>query len=276
MMSESDPKISSCAPAHLTDDRCLDLLHGLLDDAEAQAIAAHVATCPPCERLLQVSAAERERVRSRAAAGIVPATTEARDVAAGAGATHSPTDIAPHVAPLWRRVLPWAIAASITIGAGVFAKSSFGPAARLPTAKPAAAWIELPRVGISNREFRANGADADVQRGLEAYERRDVETAIGLLRSAVTSGEMDTVRRVFLASVLALQNRDDSNTEARHLLADVALDDLPEPWRGEALWTQCVLLSRSGEAAAADTLARELAKRDDAVGARARSALATR
>jgi len=273
MMSESNPKSSSCANAHLTDDRCLDLLHGLLADAEVQAIAAHVATCPPCEGLLQASAAERERTRSRAS-GIRSPIAAVQGVGGGAGPT--PGGSGGGGTPRWRQALPWALAASIVVAAGIFASDSFAPSGRIPTAKPAAVWIELPRAGVSNREVRPSAADADVERGLAAYERHDVDAAIRILGSTTASGEMDIVRRVFLASALALGGRDDSIAAARQLLADIALDDLPEPWRGEALWTQCVVLFRSGEPTTADALLRELAKRDDAVGTRARSAVATR
>ncbi len=260
-------------PVHLDEDRCIDLLHGLLETPEVEAIASHVAQCVTCEALLRDCAAERERVRAQAA---VRRSTLGGD---GVGASPAPrgADIRKIHGSEWRVLVPWAIAASILLIAGRGALRMFGDShGNAATARITPGWIIAPHDGVANRDARSDSADVLVDRGLAAYEAHDVESAIRLLSAAKAEGEMDLVRIVFLASALTWKGDAESFAIADRLLASVAIDDLPDPWRGEALWTRAILLRQQNKASEADALLRALSSRTDGIGERARKTLDAR
>src|SRR5512140_1348993 len=49
---------------HLSEDRILDLLHGLLPGGERRDTIQHLERCPHCEQTMQLMVAERERLRA--------------------------------------------------------------------------------------------------------------------------------------------------------------------------------------------------------------------
>jgi hypothetical protein len=257
---------------HLDEDRCLDLLHGLLEGPEAEAIVAHVAACAACESLLRGRAGERERIRAQSTAyrpTLVVGTN-------GATPRDSGAPIRKIHASEWRVLVPWAIAASILLIAGRGTLRFFGNSHGNSAAQIAPAWIAVPHDGVANRDARSDSADALVDRGLAAYETHDFETAVRLLAAAKPDGEMDLVRVVFLASALTWKGDTESVATAERLLASVPIDDLPDPWRSEALWTRCVVLRHQNKGAEASTLLKALSSRTDAIGERARKALDAR
>ncbi len=57
-------------------------------------------------------------------------------------------------------------------------------------------------------------------------------------------------------------------------LRAVDLERVPEPWRGETQWSTAAAFAGAGDERAAESVWRGLATRNDAVGERARRALA--
>ena len=85
-----------------------------------------------------------------------------------------------------------------------------------------------------------------------------------------TSTALETVRKVYLGSALALSGE---HREAADILDGVSLDSLPEEWRGEAQWTLYVALDESGREARADSLLQALSQKAGEIGERARRTL---
>lgn len=135
-------------------------------------------------------------------------------------------------------------------------------------AVPALGWLPPAHDAVITREPTPVAEDAKMRAGLEAYERRDYETAARLLGRATAQGDMEIVRRLYWSSALAWKADYEAALGA---MQGLRLDPLPEPWRGEALWTQYVALGGTGKQTAADSLLRGLADRDDTIGERARA-----
>ena len=57
---------------HIDEHVCLDLLHGYLSPDEVERILSHVGSCPSCEGLLQVRAADQERLDATMVLGKSP------------------------------------------------------------------------------------------------------------------------------------------------------------------------------------------------------------
>jgi hypothetical protein len=154
----------------------------------------------------------------------------------------------------------WAAAAILVAGLGI---GYHGWRARQSARALTVAWMPAPEDRVIVRDAGPTGADAPVLAGLEAYERHDLETAIRLLGAARSTDEMEIVRRIYLASACVLTGDPKAGLRA---LEGLRLDTLPEPWRGEALWTRYVALRRTGQGAVAEALRRELAARGDVIG----------
>jgi hypothetical protein len=111
------------------------------------------------------------------------------------------------------------------------------------------------------------GEDDALARGLEAYAAGDVRTAIERLEAREVTGELETIRRIYLASALAWDER---YAEAAALLETVSPEELPDPWSSETRWTLYVALRGSGRAGAADSLLRVMADGEGEIAERAR------
>jgi hypothetical protein len=235
---------------HIDEDRCLDLLHDLLEPDTVEAIIAHLETCSACEELLRQRAGEREKIRARhplQSATVIVSMPPSRSRRS-----------------FW--LVP-AVAAALALGVGI-TTWSMREMRRSGQSVPAPGWLPPARDAVVTREPTAPPTDAMMQQGLDAYERRDYEAAARFLARATAEGEMEIVRRLYWSSALAWKA---DYKAALGVLRDVRLDPLPEPWRGEALWTRYVALQGTSQFAAADSLLRNLTSRDDAIGERARA-----
>ncbi len=238
---------------HLDEDLCLDLLHGLLDADARERALDHLAACPACDRLFQLRAAARERLRARPVpdAAALPGTAAAMPrgwrVVIGR--------------PVIQRLATGLVAASVAllllIGPGV---------RRAPLVQPLP-W--LPEIGhsIQARSSLAGAASVELSAGLDAYAAHDAGGAVRLLRRAQASGSLETVRKIYLGSALALEGRYEESVE---VLRDTATPDLPDPWGSEVRWTLFVALRSAGYTADADSLWRVLRGEPGEVGERAR------
>jgi hypothetical protein len=217
---------------HLDDARCADLVLGLPAPADAERDLAHAASCPACEARLRAHAAAHDRARA----------LPRRD------------------ARVLRPAVPWW---KSTRGAGLAAAAAVAVALGVPfvaqhAARHDGAFTWLP--AGSGVVQRATGSDPHLVAGLEAYARHDAEAAERELSAARATGSAEAARRVFLAS--AVLARGDAE-RAIGLLESVNFDqDLPEPWRGEALRTLAQAWRRAGRAGQADSLERALGARE--------------
>jgi len=220
--------------AHLDDARCADHVLGLLAAAEAERDLAHAAACPACEARLRAHAAAHDLARARERAGLA-----------------APRRVHRLRVPWWRSPAVLAAAAVLAVAAGVpwlleRSERNERPFAWLPAG-----------AGVVQR---AQGTDPHLVAGLEAYARRDAETAARELAAARASGSAEAARRVFLASAVL---RSGDHARAIELLESVNFEfDVPEPWRTEALHTLELAWRRAGRHAQAESLARELAARE--------------
>jgi len=217
---------------HLDDARCADLVLGLPEAAEAERDLAHAAECPACEARLRAHAAAHDRARALP----LPEAQVLRPAV-----------------PWWKRTRGGglAAAAALVLALGV-------PFLMQRAARREGAFTWLP--AGSGVVQRATGSDPRLIAGLEAYARHDAEAAERELSAAHASGSAESARRVFLAS--AVLARGDAE-RAIALLESVNFDqDLPEPWRSEALRTLALAWRRAGRAAQADSLEHVLGARE--------------
>jgi hypothetical protein len=238
---------------HLDEDLCLDLLHGLLDADARERALDHMAACPACDRLFQLRAAALERLRARPVpVAVAPSATTA---ALPGG---------------WRVILGRPVARGLAAGlvaASVALLLLLGPGVRRDPVVQPLPW--LPEIGrsIQARSPLAGAASAELSAGLEAYAAHDAGGAVRLLRRAKASGSLETVRRIYLGSALALDGRYEESVE---VLRDTATPDLPDPWGSEVRWTLFVALRSAGYTTAADSLWQVLRREPGEVGERAR------
>jgi hypothetical protein len=238
---------------HMDEDLCLDLLHGLLEpDAQERALD-HLAACPACDRLFQLRAAAWERLRAQPVpvAAAMPDTTAA--MRGGWRVVFGKTAV--------RRLATGLAAASVALLLLV------GPGLRRAPLVQPLPW--LPEIGrsIQARSPLAGAASAELAAGLEAYAAHDAGGAVRLLSSAQASGSLETVRKIYLGSALALEGRYEECVE---VLRDTATPDLPDPWGSEVRWTLFVALRSAGYTAGADSLWQVLRGDPGEVGERAR------
>jgi hypothetical protein len=217
---------------HLDDARCADLVLGLLDAEDAERDLAHAAACPACEARLRAHAAAHDRARAR------PRTN---------------AKVLRPAVPWWKSPRGAGLAAAAAVAVAVGAPLVAQRAARH---EGAFAWLPAGSGVVQ----RASAIDPHLVAGLEAYARHDAGTAERELAAARASGSAEAARRVFLAS--AVLSRGDAE-RAIGLLESVNFDqDLPEPWRTEALRTLALAWRRAGRAGQADSLVRELGARE--------------
>ena len=246
--------------AHLDDDLLLDLVNGLLPEAERQELLTHLRSCVPCGERLRVFAAAHQRARARAAEVLAAARTEPLavvqpiEVARRRAATRGP----------WRGWIA-AAAAFAVVSAVLLARNSFGPASLVPVA---AAPLPMPDASILTRNAAAAPMDPIVARGLAAFAHGDLADARRTLDSTTAVGAAEQVRRLFLGNA---ELRTGDARRAARTLRSVDASLVPEPWLGELQWSLAVALATSGEQVAADSLRQLLATRDDSIGARARA-----
>ena len=242
------PRCGRRCIGHADEDRLIDLYFGLLPQAAAREVLAHLRACAACEGRFRVLVREREELRGSAGPRLVESAI----------VLPPPADDAAR--PIERRGV---------IAAGIAAAAILALLVLLPLylAGPGPYWLPL------DREFmllRAGPLPAELARfgaGLEAYREHDAGRAAELLESAEVPESYTRLRDLFLASALAL---DDRQADALPVLERLRIHRLPMPWRARALWVSYTALRDAGRIEEASSLLDDLAARDDEIGALAR------
>lgn len=240
---------------HPSDEVLVDLAMQFTTSERGRVVMDHMKECPACEsRFLEIAAGwERAAVR-------VADLAQSSDV---------PGESA------WARIraafsLPTARWATAAVAAAVLALLLFprllSPPQRLTT---------LPALtpDVLQRATLPEAASRRMIEGIEAYGRGDYEVAIAALSDVQTSGPIDALRRVYLASALAWSGR---HEDAIATLENVPLDVVPNPWSVEAKWTLYVCLTETGQTEGAQVVLESLAEAPGEPGDRARALLKTK
>lgn len=279
--SSSIESESTGAGPHINGDLCRDLLGGYLLPAEREAVLTHIAGCQACERFFAERVLEREHLRAsvglrRHPSGKItverlPQTTEPAEPEEG-----------PLRVPQVERTSagrPWTnlrdrlrrpqhgLALGLAAAAAIILMILWPH----PQEIPGTVLLHWLPGGSSDLQIRATAEtteNEELSAGFDAYVERDLGQAISRLQSAEASGQLEILRRIYLASALAWTGK---HAEAVAVLRTVPADILPDPWGSEAQWTLFVALKESNQAAAADSLLRVLAGERGEIGERARS-----
>lgn len=287
---------------HTGEDLCRDLLNGFLSADEKDMALAHIAACSACERFFAERVAERERLlatralRTGQEGGIVVEKLQVDGVRAQAEEGPLVTELQEDLrksrgvvdeggrpvridggrgrgwAGIWASILAvfrrprYGFALGMTAAVVVllvilWPRQQEGPASSLR-------WIPTSSGGLQMRAAAEAAASDQLAEGFDAYSAHDVARAIELLQGTEASGQLETHRRVFLGSALAMNGE---YVEAVQVLTSVRARTLPDPWGSEARWTLYIALRESGQRVAADSLLRILASERGDVGDRARS-----
>jgi len=241
--------------AHVSEDRLIDLLGGLLDQAAEGETLAHLKTCEMCERHFRMLVSERETLRTKPA----PAVQGGHIVLP----EYSTPD---NVIQLRRRRRVRWISASAVAAAAVLA---FVIPYILRPATSGALKYWMPTSEETPVETPAGTEIESLQDALRAYENRD-ERAVEMLESApVPEGDMatDSIRRLYQASALVNEGR---GARALEVLNTFNANTLPEPWRARAGWVRYLALKQVGGLDAAQAMLDQLADTMGDVGEMAR------
>jgi len=185
---------------HATDDRLIDLAHGLLEPVESSACLAHLGRCAACEDRFRAIVGERARV---AAEHALPLATSRRRVFAAA-----------------------VVAALLTTAVLLGIRRDAEPGR-------VAYWLPIEREEAVLRSEAESDSGAEIGRGLVAYRSHDAALAVRLLAAARVPQDHEPLRDLYLASALELDGR---LAEAARVLDRLNVDTLPEPWRTQARW----------------------------------------
>ncbi len=263
-MTQSIGSKGSSAAQHLSEDECLDLLHGLLPEERTAPLLRHVRQCAVCEGLLKARAGERERFRAAAerflgALRARPRTAEETE--------ESPIPLLERVLAGFRRP---AVGLPVALGlAALTLAICLKPSSRSPsrTHSISPAWLPPVTEFIEWREGIGDGPSTALSEGLDAYARHDARRAADLLKNVPAAGRLEALRRVYLGSALALDGR---LAEAADVMAPILTDGLPEPWGSETRWALWVALTQLKRTESADSLLAILVRESGDVGDRAR------
>ena len=243
----------------LSEDRSLDLVNGMLGEAERAAILRHVASCAECEARLRAAAESHER---------------AHVLAKRHGVAPSATVLAPRFAPereararTFRQSLLLA-AAFVAIAGGALILSDLNR--RHPPTHGDRAALPAPDWSVMTRDFEGTRADDSLRAGIDAYVRGDFSASRRMLEDRPAQGGMEQMRRAYLGdALLRLGDRD----RAIELLTSVRLEAVPEPWRLATARALLAALEGAGRRDSADSLRRELSEYGPALETRERAPL---
>lgn len=258
------------SPIHLDGDMLLNLMFGLLSEAEEQPAFAHLEACPSCAQALQTLCARHERTRAGGAPRFV---RDGQLVRAGepAAAKMIAASFKRAVALLRRPTL--AIAGAVAVAILVVAvwprltPEVAGPPGRGPAG--GVGWLTTRDVGRQGGETGAEQM-TEFNAAIRAYESRDLPRALELLTTARVPENVDAYRRVLLGSTLALSGR---HAEASRVLLGAVEPELRDPLRLEAYQTLFATLLLSGRRATADSLLYALENHPGQLGGWARNLL---
>jgi hypothetical protein len=250
---------------HITEDDCLDLLHGLLNEKQRDAALEHLGTCATCEQMFARHAAHEERVRARGNLTVRPdgsVVTEPRSAAGSPAETRGQT----RVFPIRRYFRVAAVAAAAAAVILMFVL----PGTLQPPDTPELHSLPAPGEQIYLRSDPGTDTGDALQSGIDAYTSGELQLTVELLGGATASGQKENLRRIYLGSALA---RLGDFEAAVGTLEPVPFHTVPDPWAGEGRWTLYVAYAATGQASEAEALLIELSREPGAFGDRAREAL---
>jgi len=248
--------MSADRDVHLSDDRCLDLVHDLLPAEEAEHWLAHVRECPECEERLRRAGADLESMRVRLAEspGIAGRARDDRDA-------RGPK----RIEGTRRRRLRLVVL--IPAAAALLAVTYLAIRAPHPRGATEMRWIEVDPRMVTLRGGDSAAIDPRFQRGIDAYRRRAAAAATRLLAASRVGEGYDDLRRLYLASAWVAVGDDHTALETIRQLEPATL---PPPWRDEAAWVELQALEGLGRHAEADSLRGVLATHPGEIGDLAR------
>jgi hypothetical protein len=250
---------------HLDEALLLDLGAGALAGEELHAAALHARACPPCEARLRAWTGAIERLR---AAGVPVRGDDGRYVLPELPPGPETPASRGRVIPLFRGRRPVLLAATGIVAAAAAVALLVLPRAR--DVRPAEAyWIPPVSAGTVSRAAQPE-ADPSLAEGFRAYGEHRAEDAARRLAGARASGDLDLLRRLYLAG--ALYNSGNAAAAAETLRA-LDVETLPEPVKDEAEWLFALSLTASGRTGEAGSWFEKLAAREGAIGERARRRL---
>jgi hypothetical protein len=225
--------MSARQTSHPSDDRLIDLAVGLLPAQEATASLAHLGTCAACEQRFREIAGERARIAAEREPEVRARTRVWAGVAAAAAA---------------------AVLLSIALLPGPRHGVEAGPPPY---------WLPTDR---DEAVLRADGeaeSSTDLARALAVYRSRDARLAATLLSEAQVAESHERLRKLYLASALALAG---DAAQASTVLDDVDETAFPEPWRSQARWVGYTVACAVGDAARAEERLHELRSAKGEIG----------
>lgn len=265
-MSPASTANSGGQSGHLTEDLLIDLLHNLLSHEERHGALTHMRACASCERMFQRMVSRRERFRSQLAPDAQAAGTTSGEVLEQELDEHAGS---------WSLIWDSLVAAlrppKIRIAMGLAGVAAVLLLLLIPGRQTAdLRWLPTDSKELRFRATEGGIPNEGLLRGLEAYGNHDLTDAIASLRSAKASGQLETIRRIYLGSALAWNG---DFEEAVKTLKTVDAGLLPSPWGSETRWTLYLAFSKAERESSADSLLRALAAEEGDVGDRAREEL---
>ena len=244
---------------HINDDLMSDALLRLLPRKQLERVFDHLDECAGCEMRFRAAASRFE-------------TLQAKAVGSGAAgvARHEDSSDTSRWHVIYRSLLsrPALAAAAVVIALALLVLLPLQRRQVLGIGS----WIPVSGEILEKRGANG-GADDRFWSGLEAYSQRSSDDAIEDLTAAKVTGPYRDMRNIYLASALVNKSR---FGEALVLINSVVADDLPQPWRDEALWVRAVALIGTGDTESGLAAIERLATADEPVGGRAQSYLKDR
>lgn len=241
---------------HLTEDRLIDLLAGLLARSEETSAVAHMRECELCENHFRLLGRERESLLAKPAPRFV------------GGEIVLPRYDVVRLRP---RILRSSRAKWISGATAVAAAVVIALATHLVGPSPSDAedyWLPTPDEPITIAPDP--GPPTELQMAIEAYEEHDPARALALLentRAPQRDEETEMLRRLYQASALV---NDDRASEAKQILDDLNISNLQEPWRGRANWVRYLTLRNTDQTVGAEEILQRLASEPGEIGEMAR------
>jgi hypothetical protein len=224
------------ATSHLDDERCADLVLGLLKDTDRRAAVEHAARCLDCAA----------RLRSHVAAAVRAAADE--PAASGAGLREPEAGrvvVLPRTARRGWLLLP-AAAALVVV-------SLWLPRAGGPGRSGAGEWLPPPGEAVLARGEAP--LDGHLAAGFAAYARRELAAVERELSAVQAEGGAEQARRLYLAHALLARGE---HARALELLRSLDFRELPLGVSRAAAGLLARALRAGGAQAAADSLERRL------------------
>jgi tetratricopeptide (TPR) repeat protein len=254
---------------HLSEERCVEILNGLVPASQLDTVVEHLKRCRRCEDLLRARAAEFERLR----AGPMPRRLEGQGLVLIPREAEGGEETRPRWwqvfrdrrRPAWWPLVPARPLALGTVGLALVALALL-VLGRGETAPPL---HRLPgeRAFLSLRSGEDVAGMESLREGIRAYAAGDYRRAVGILAATRAPEGSEDLRRLYLASALSLSGRYE---EASRVLEELAPETLPQPYRDEALWIRYVVLWHTGSRREAETLLERLRGSPGEIGALAR------